>query len=177
MSSWNRGNRDDKALREWYVALFLPTSPLPDVTSWRIRRQRDEEYRIRKEEKEAAKRLKKERERRATDARGPPGSPYGTYTNPMNDLERRMDGVDLGRGRNAPVGEYNSKQRVTYAPRPPLLTLVLSCPLPSGSPYQAPIAPPSPNMGATNLGYPLAQAGYPPSNSVYPPSGHGPDIY
>lgn len=129
MSSWNR-NREDKALREW---------------------QRDEEHRIRKEEKEAAKRLKKDRERRATDARGPPGSPYGAYTNPMNDLERRMDSVDLGRGR-APVNDYNR------------------------SPYHPPIAPPSPRMGATNLGYPPAQAaGY--SNPSYPPSGHGADNY
>ena len=47
---------------------------------------------------------------------------------------------------------------------------------PSGSPYQHPIAPPSPNMGATNLGYPQqAPAGYP--STIYPPSGHGPDIY
>lgn len=92
---------------------FCLTSPIPDIISWRVRRQKDEEYRIRKEEKEAAKRLKKDRERRATEARGPPGSPYGAYTNPMNDLERRMDGVDLNRGRGASVGEYNRRQTVT----------------------------------------------------------------
>ena len=139
-----------------------------------VRRQKDEEYRIRKEEKEAAKRLKKERERRATEARGPPGSPYGAYTNPMNDLERRMDGVDLaGRPRNASVGDYNRKQTVTHTPGH-----LLILPFSSGSPYQAPIAPPSPNMGVTNLGYPPAPpVGYPPSNPGYPPSGHGPDIY
>jgi hypothetical protein len=178
MSSWNRGgqNRDDKALREWSVILPLPDFTLPDTASWRVRRQKDEEYRIRKEEKEAAKRLKKDRERQARerDARAMPGSPYGAaYTNPMNDLERRMDNVDLSRGRGASVGEYNSKQRRTRAPRPPLLILVLSCP--SGSSYQGPIAPPSPNMGATNLGYPPAQGGYP--NAPYPSSGHGPDVY
>jgi hypothetical protein len=39
----------------------------------------------------------------------------------MNDLDRRMDNVDLNRGRGASVGEYNSKQRRTHAPRPPLL--------------------------------------------------------
>ncbi|KAI0303193.1 hypothetical protein BC826DRAFT_965764 [Russula brevipes] len=85
VSSWNRGNRDDKALREW---------------------QKDEEHRIRKEEKEAAKRIKKEKERQARerDARAMSVGPYGAYTNPMNDLERRMDGVDLGRGRNPSIG-------------------------------------------------------------------------
>ena len=58
-----------------------------------------------------------------------PGSPYGAaYTNPMNDLERRMDNVDLSRGRGASVGEYNSKQRRTRTPRPPLLILVLVMP-------------------------------------------------
>jgi hypothetical protein len=31
----------------------------------------------------------------------------------MNDLERRMDNVDLNRGRGAPVGEYNRKQTAT----------------------------------------------------------------
>jgi hypothetical protein len=92
----------------------------------------------------------------------------------MNDLERRMDGVDLGRGRSTTVGDYNRKQTVTHT-RLPLLTLAVYC-LPSGSPYQTPIAPPSPNMGVAHLGYPPAPAaGYPPSN--YPPSGHGPDIY
>ena len=112
---------------------FYLTYPLPDIISLRLLRQRDEEYRIRKEEKEAAKRLKKERERRATDARGPPGSPYGTYTNPMNDLDRRMDGVDLsGRPRNASVGDYNRKQTVAHTPMPCRLTFIvriaISCP-------------------------------------------------
>src|SRR5713226_7566968 len=46
----------------------------------------------------------------------------GAYTNPMNDLERRMDAVDLGRPWNASVGDYNSKQMVTHALRLPLLT-------------------------------------------------------
>ena len=40
----------------------------------------------------------------------------------MNDLERRMDAVDLGRPWNASVGDYNSKQMVTHALRLPLLT-------------------------------------------------------
>lgn len=46
---------------------------------------------------------------------------------------------------------------------------------PPGSPYQGqvPMAPPSPNTGATNLGYPPAS--YP--SAPYPSSGHGPDIY
>lgn len=130
VSSWNRRG-DEKALREW---------------------QKDEEHRIRKEEKEAGKRLRKEKERQAREreARGP----YGAYTNPMNDLDRRMDNVDLNRARGPSVGEYNR------------------------SPYQHPIAPPSPNMGVTNLGYPpqAPAAGYP--NPGYAPaSGHGPDIY
>src|SRR5260370_829854 len=48
----------------------------------------------------------------------------------------------------------------------------------SGSPYQAPIAPPSPNMGVSNLGYlPAPGTGSPPSNPAYPPSEHGSDIY
>lgn len=38
----------------------------------------------------------------------------------MNDLERRMDNVDLNRGRG--VGDYNRKQMSTHT-RPPLLTL------------------------------------------------------
>lgn len=38
------------------------------------------------------------------------------------------------------------------------------------------MAPPSPNMGATNLGYPPSQPGYP-NNAPYSSSGHGPDIY
>ena len=86
------------------------------MTSWRVCRQKDEEHRIRKEEKEAAKRLKKEKERQAREreARAMPGNPYGAYSNPMNDLERRMDGVDLGRGRNASQGEYNSKRWGPY---------------------------------------------------------------
>lgn len=43
-----------------------------------------------------------------------PGNPYGAYSNPMNDLERRMDGVDLGRGRNTAQGEFNSKRWGPY---------------------------------------------------------------
>jgi hypothetical protein len=90
----------------------------------------------------------------------------------MNDLERRMDNVDLNRGRGASVGEYNRKQTATHT-RPPLLILTIYH-LPSGSPYQTPIAPPSPNMGITNLGYPPTQAaGYPPPSNYA--SGH--DIY
>jgi hypothetical protein len=85
-----------------------------------------------------------------------------------------MDNVDLGRPRNTSVGDYNRKQTFTTLGSPLLILAVYR--LPSGSPYQTPIAPPSPNMGATSLGYPPAPAaGYPPSN--YPPSGHGPDIY
>jgi hypothetical protein len=87
-------------------------APPPDIISWRVHRQRDEEHRIRKEEKESAKRLKKDRERREREARSNPG-PYGAYTNPMNDLERRMDNVDLGRPRN----DYNSKRMGTYTKR------------------------------------------------------------
>ena len=91
----------------------------------------------------------------------------------MNDLERRMDGVDLaGRPRNTSVGDYNSKRTVIHT-RPPLLILAVYR-LPSGSPYQQPpMMPPSPNMAVTNLGYhpPAPAPGYPPSNQ-YPPSGH-----
>jgi hypothetical protein len=43
----------------------------------------------------------------------------------MNDLERRMDGVDLGRGRNTSVGEYNRRQSVIHTPMPPLLILAV----------------------------------------------------
>jgi hypothetical protein len=52
--------------------------------------------------------------------------PYGAYTNPMNDLERRMDGVDLGRGRNASVSEYNSKRRAHPYVEASLLTSSLN---------------------------------------------------
>ncbi|KAI0003045.1 hypothetical protein BJV74DRAFT_568572 [Russula compacta] len=65
----------------------------------------------------------------------------------MNDLERRMDSVDLGRPRN----EYNR------------------------SPYHGPIAPPSPNFGTTNLGHPLPASGY--QNPPYQQSAHGADMY
>jgi hypothetical protein len=37
-----------------------------------------------------------------------------------------MDGVDLGRGRGASVGDYNSKRKLTHVSRPSLLILVLS---------------------------------------------------
>lgn len=50
-----------------------------------------------------------------------PGSPYGAYTNPMNDIERRMDNVDINRARGASVGDYNSKRRATHVPRPAFL--------------------------------------------------------
>ena len=102
------------------MALLQRRFTPPDIISWRVHRQKDEEHRIRKEEKEAAKRLRKERERREREARSNPG-PYGAYTNPMNDLERRMDGVDLGRSRNASVGEYNRKRMCTYMPMPAFL--------------------------------------------------------
>ena len=50
-----------------------------------------------------------------------PGSPYGAYTNPMNDLEGRMGNVDINRARGASVGDYGSKRRVTHVPRPAFL--------------------------------------------------------
>jgi hypothetical protein len=59
------------------------------------------------------------------DAQGPPGSLYGAYTNPMNDLERQMDSVNLGRPQNASMGKYNCKQMVTHTLRPPLLILAV----------------------------------------------------
>lgn len=161
MSSWNRGNsnRDDKALREW---------------------QRDEERRIHKEEKEA-KRLKKDKDRELRQARerdramsgsysavpsvaGSLSSQYGAYTNPMNDLDRRMDNVDLGRTRKSSVGEYSNRRRSVYNEAP--LTGQ-----PPASPYQPPMAPPSPITTAANPGYAPA-AGYP--TSIYPPVGPGP---
>ena len=119
-------------------------------------------------------------ERRIMNARYPLSSPYGAYTNPMNDIERRMDNVNLsGRLRNPPVGDYNRKQTVTHAPGSQLQYLpftVYSTVRITVLSVSTPIAPPSLNMGVTNLGYPPAPtAGYPPSN--YPLSGHGPDIY
>ncbi|KAI9466807.1 hypothetical protein BJY52DRAFT_1234481 [Lactarius psammicola] len=168
-SSWNRGvsNKDDRALREW---------------------QKDEERRIHKEEKEA-KRIKKEKDREVRQARerdramsgsysavpsvaGSIGSPYGAYTNPMNDLERRMDGVDLGRARKSSMGEYTNantnRRRSTYTEAP-----IAS--QPPTSPYQPPIAPPSPIATAANPGYAPA-AGY--GISPYPPAGPtAPDPY
>ncbi|KAF8268269.1 hypothetical protein EI94DRAFT_1197862 [Lactarius quietus] len=155
MSSWNRGNsnKDDKALREW---------------------QKDEERRIYKEEKEA-KRMKKEKDRQARERdRAMSGSysaaaPYGAgaYTNPMNDLERRMDNVDLSHGRKSSVGEYNSRRRSTYTEAP-------IAGQPPTSPYQPPIAPPSPIGTAANPGYAPA-AGY--GVSPYPPVGPTADPY
>ncbi|KAI0254349.1 hypothetical protein BJV78DRAFT_71161 [Lactifluus subvellereus] len=162
MSSWNRGglSRDDKALREW---------------------QKDEERRIHKEEKEATKRLKKEKERERERARerafsgsysavpavaSSVGSPYGAYTNPMGDLERRMDGVDLG-GRKS--GDFSNRRRSTYNEAP--LTYPVGQP---PSPYQGPIAPPSPIATASNPGYAPA-AGY--GVSSHPPVGPGADPY
>jgi len=122
-------------MREWFVTRPQPgcTPPSPDMTSWRVRRQKDEEHRIRKEEKEATKRIRKEKERQARerDARAVPGGPYGAYTNPMNDLDRRMDNVDLNRARGPSVGEYNSKRKATYAPRPAFLISLVN---PQGRP-------------------------------------------
>ncbi|KAH9007031.1 hypothetical protein EDB86DRAFT_2869628 [Lactarius hatsudake] len=158
-SSWNRGhsNKDDKALREW---------------------QKDEERRIHKEEKEA-KRIKKElRQARERDramsgsypavpsVAGSVGSingPYGAYTNPMNDLERRMDNVDLGRARKSSMSEYGGRRRSTYTEAP-------IAGQPPTSPYQPPMAPPSPIATAANPGYAPA-AGY--GVSPYPPTGPG----
>ncbi|KAI0269190.1 hypothetical protein BC834DRAFT_616728 [Gloeopeniophorella convolvens] len=173
VSSWNRGgqNRDERALREW---------------------QKDEERRIHKEEKEASKRMKKEREREMRHARerdhgrsmsgnysavpsvaGSVGSGYsGTYSNPMNDLERRMDNVDLGRSRKGSVGDYSNRRRSTYTEAP-----VAGYPggiQSPGSPYQSPMAPPSPVSTAANPGYAPA-AGY--HTSAYPPAAAGADPY
>ena len=87
---------------------------------------------------------------------------YGAYTNPMNDIERRMDNVDLGHSRKTSVGgEYNNRRRSTYTEAP-------IAGQPPGSPYQSSIAPPSPLTTAANPGYAPA-AGY--SVSAYPPSG------
>ncbi|KAH9179919.1 hypothetical protein EDB89DRAFT_1923900 [Lactarius sanguifluus] len=164
-SSWNRGhsNKDDKALREW---------------------QKDEERRIHKEEKEA-KRIKKElRQARERDramsgsyptavpsVAGSVGSingPYGAYTNPMNDLERRMDNVDLGGARKSSMSEYGNRRRSTYTEAP-------IAGQPPTSPYQPPMAPPSPIATAANPGYAPA-AGY--GISPYPPTGPvAPDPY
>jgi hypothetical protein len=96
-----------------FASACLVDAPLLTLF-WRVHRQKDEEHRIRKEEKEASKRLKKDRERRERESRNP--GPYGAYTNPMNDLERRMDGVDLGHSRGTSVGEYNSKRMTCRCP-------------------------------------------------------------
>jgi hypothetical protein len=94
------------------------------------------------------------------------GSPYGAYTNPMGDLERRMDGVDLG-GRKS--GDFTNRRRSTYSEAP--LTYPVGGQPPS--PYQVPIAPPSPIASAANPGYAPA-AGYPTPNH---PVGPGQDPY
>ena len=91
----------------------------------------------------------------------------GAYTNPMNDLERRMDNVDIGQGRRASGGEYNNRRRSTYTEAP-------IAGQPPTSPYQGPIAPPSPITTAANPGYAPA-AGY--GTSPYPPVGPGADPY
>ena len=134
-------------------------------------RQKDEERRIYKEEKEA-KRIKKDKDRQARerDRAGYSGhAAYGGYSNPMNDLERRMDNVDLGQGRKGSVGEYNrdNRRRSTYTEAP-------IGPQPPTSPYQPPMAPPSPITTAANPGYAPA-AGY--GVSPYPPVGPAADPY
>lgn len=160
---------------------------LSDTTVGWICRQKDEERRIHKEEKEA-KRIKKEKDRELRQARErdramsgsysavpsvagsivPVSSPYGAYSNPMNDLERRMDSVDLGRARKSSMGEYTNRRRSTYTEAP-------IAGQPQTSPYQPPIAPPSPITTAANPGYAPA-AGY--GISPYPPTGPGaPDPY
>jgi hypothetical protein len=150
VSSWARGqsNRDDKALKEW---------------------QKDEERRIYKEEKEA-KRMKKEKDRRDRERASYSSSAapaYGAYTNPMNDLDRRMNNVDLGQGRKTSVGEYDNRRRSTYTEAP------IAGQAPT-SPYNPPMAPPSPLMSAANPGYAPA-AGY--GVSPYPPVAPGADPY
>ena len=87
----------------------------------------------------------------------------------MNDLERRMDNVDLGQGRKGSVGEYNrdNRRRSTYTEAP-------IGPQPPTSPYQPPMAPPSPITTAANPGYAPA-AGY--GVSPYPPVGPAADPY
>ena len=86
-------------------------------------------------------------------------SPYGAYTNPMNDLERSMNNVDLNHARKTSVGEYSNRRRSTYTEAP-------IAGQPPTSPYQPPIAPPSPLSTAGNPGYAPA-AGY--SVPAYPP--------
>lgn len=88
---------------------------------------------------------------------------YGAYTNPMNDLDRRMDNVDLGHARKTSVGDYSGRRRSTYTEAP------IAGQAPS-SPYQTSIAPPSPMATAANPGYAPA-AGY--GVSPYPPVGPG----
>jgi hypothetical protein len=94
---------------------------------------------------------------------------YGTgaYTNPMNDLERRMDNVDIGQGRRTSGGDYSNRRRSTYTEAP-------IAGQPPTSPYQGPIAPPSPITTAANPGYAPA-AGY--GTSPYPPVGPAQDPY
>ncbi|KAI0307365.1 hypothetical protein B0F90DRAFT_1923083 [Multifurca ochricompacta] len=164
VSSWNRGgqNKDDKALREW---------------------MRNGVFAKKRKRPQSASDKERERQARERDARAMSGnysavplvansvgSPYGVYSNPMNDLERRMDGVDLGSARKSSVGEYSNRRRSTYteaAVNYPAAQL-------PGSPYQVPMAPPSPVTTASNPGYAPA-AGYP--TSAYPPSGPGADPY
>ncbi|KAI0047307.1 hypothetical protein FA95DRAFT_1267312 [Auriscalpium vulgare] len=169
-ASWSRGNqnKDERALKEW---------------------QKDEERRLRKEEKEATKRIEKERrrldrekeDRRAREeARrmsgnyapsvagstgsgyGPATGPYSPYSNPVADIERRMDNVEIGRRdyerqRKPSVG-YDNRRRSAYGEggypaagagaRPP-------------SPYNPPgTFPPSPIPGTGSLAYSGAAGPY-----------------
>jgi hypothetical protein len=113
--------------------------------------------------------MKKEKDRQARDRASYSGAspaPYGGYTNPMNDLDRRMNNVDLGQGRKTSVGEYDNRRRSTYTEAP-------VGPQPA-SPYNQPMAPPSPLMSAANPGYGPA-AGY--GVSPYPPVAPAADPY
>jgi hypothetical protein len=114
--------------------------------------------------------MKKEKDRRDRERASYSSSAapaYGAYTNPMNDLDRRMNNVDLGQGRKTSVGEYDNRRRSTYTEAP------IAGQAPT-SPYNPPMAPPSPLMSAANPGYAPA-AGY--GVSPYPPVAPGADPY
>ena len=155
---------------------FILSRVLSDTIVGWICRQRDEERRIHKEEKEA-RRMKKEKDRQSRENRAMSGGAYsaagqyggGAYSNPMNDITRGMGDVDLGgHARKTSVGEYGNRRRSTYTEAP-------IANQPPTSPYNPPMAPPSPIASAANPGYAPA-AGY--GTSPYPPIGPtAPDPY
>ncbi|KAI0068966.1 hypothetical protein BV25DRAFT_68519 [Artomyces pyxidatus] len=179
-ASWNRGNnnRDERALKDWQkdeerrIRKEEKEAAKRNARLEKDRRERDrEEKEIRRAREKDARRLSGNYSAvpsvaGSTGGYSATGSPYGVYSNPVGDIERRLDGVDLNRrDRRGSVSGYDNRRRSGYG-EPVGYSPAAGRP---ASPYNAPGAfpPPSPRMGANNAMY-GAPGGYP--AQAYPPS-------